>query len=318
MMSLFYVKLISCSRFCRALLLFAPLMCTGVAYSNSSQDITSAYEFADTRKLVELVERAAALVEAKGDEAFKKLQAPSSEWLREETYFYAFTPDGTCVFHAESPHLIGRNLIDLKDMHGKLITRDLVEIATNPDRNGRGWIFFEWGLGAQLTSNWKGAYARKVTTPDGKIYIIGSGAYDLKMERIFVHDKVDEAILYLQKNGAESAFAAYKNPATPFSFLGSYIFVLDQDGKTLVDPAFPNDPGRNIRNFRDAAGLQPIDQLLAQLNQKDSASVQYLWRRPGEAMPSRKVIYARRVVVDGQTMIVGADYFRATPVWMRD
>lgn len=299
-------------------LLIALQIFMGVTYASSINEITAQYEYADTRKLVELVERAAVMVESRGELAFEQFKRPNSEWFHGETYFYVFTPDGTCVFHAETPELVGRNLIDLKDIHGKSITRELVKIGSSSEQDSRGWIFFEWGHGPQLTPKWKSAYARRVKTPEGKVYIVGSGAYDLKMERIFVSRQVNNAVRYLRQNGSETAFAAYKNPATPFSFLGSYIFVLDEEGKTMVDPAFPNNPGRSILYFRDAVGAQPLVDLFERLKTSNSSSVQYLWRRSGEALPARKVFYAQKVEVGGKIMIVGSDYYRATPIWMKD
>ncbi len=299
-------------------LLISFQMHIGITHAKSIDDITSQYEYTDTRKLVELVERAAVMVESQGDLAFEQLKKPNSKWFHGETYFYAYTPDGVCVFHAETPELIGRNLIELKDIHGKSITKELVKIGANPEQDSRGWIFFEWGHGPQLTPNWKGAYARRVRTPEGKVYILGSGAYDLKMERIFVNRQVDNAVRHLRQNGLNIAFADFKNPATPFSFLGSYIFVLNDEGKVLVDPAFPNNPGRDILHFRDAAGTQPVVDLLERLKKSDRASVQYLWRKPGEALPSRKVFHAQKVEINGKVMIVGSDYYRATPIWMKD
>ena len=34
-------------------------------------------------------------------------------------------------------------------------------------------------------------------------------------------------------------------------------------------------------------------------------------------MPSRKLAYLRKVEVNGETLIVGADFFQATPIWMK-
>jgi hypothetical protein len=45
--------------------------------------------------------------------------------------------------------------------------------------------------------------------------------------------------------------------------------------------------------------------------------VQYLWPKPGGSAPSRKLIYVRKVTVDGEVFVVGSDFFLATPIWLR-
>ena len=34
-------------------------------------------------------------------------------------------------------------------------------------------------------------------------------------------------------------------------------------------------------------------------------------------LTSRKLIYVRKVAVDGETLVVGSDFFLATPIWMK-
>ena len=72
-----------------------------------------------------------------------------------------------------------------------------------------------------------------------------------------------------------------------------------------------------MSNFRDAVGRPVVQDLLQKLQGSDAAWVQFLWPKPGEKLPSRKLIYARKVQVGGQTLVVGSDFFLATPIWMR-
>jgi len=304
-------------RLLAVLLILTPL--TGKIYAEPSSENDFLYAYSDTRQLIDFVERAAKLVETEGLAAFKKFTVPNSQWYQgQDAYLFAYAQDGTCVLHAQRPELVGQNVIDLKDISGKPIIREIVGIGSRPGRNANGWVFYQWENGTQLTPSWKSAYLRKVITADGKVYVIGSGIYNIKMERRFVRERVDQAVDLLRTQGSKAAFLSFKDPSSPFSFLGSYIFVLNQNGMTLVDPAFPTTPGRDLRNFRDVAGVRPISLLLTQLARQDSTWIQYLWPRPGQAVPTRKIIYARKVKIEDQVMIVGSDYFQATPIWMRD
>ena len=75
--------------------------------------------------------------------------------------------------------------------------------------------------------------------------------------------------------------------------------------------------GRDLSDFKDAVGFPAIRELLKKLTQADEAWVQYLWPKPGSATASRKLIHARKVSVGGETLVVGSDFFLATPIWMK-
>ena len=41
-----------------------------------------------------------------------------------------------------------------------------------------------------------------------------------------------------------------------------------------------------------------------------------MWFKPGEATPSKKLMYLRRVEVGGETYLVGSDLFLSRPIWL--
>ena len=163
------------------------------------------YAYTDTRRLVHRVELAARLVETEGDAAFARFKVLGSEWFDgPSSYLFAYALDGTCVFDALSPNLIGRNLIDLTDLNGKPVVRWGTDIARQPAPDAAGWLFYLWQEGPDLTPTWKTVYIRKVTTPDGKVYALGSGLYAVKMEHAFVRAYVDRAVKLLREQGRPS------------------------------------------------------------------------------------------------------------------
>ncbi len=149
--------------------------------------------YKDTQNLVSLVEDAASLIETKGDEAFKEFSRKNSKWLNSDYYLFAYTLDGTTVFHPLRPELVGQNVMDLKDMNGKQIIRQITNIGRRPAKDASGWVFYLWEDQTQLTPTWKAAYIRKVVTPDLKTYVIGSGSYSIKVEKAFVEERVERA-----------------------------------------------------------------------------------------------------------------------------
>ena len=277
----------------------------------------SPYVYEETRRLVQLVNDAADLIEKDDKGALVQFSKRGSPWFNERNYCFIYDADGVCVFHPISTHLVGQNLGDLKDFYGKPIIRQFTALAKRPERDAAGWFFYLWEEGTQFFPMWKTSYVRKAVTPSGRVLLVGSGVYNLRVEHEFVRLRVDAAAELLAKEGRDEAFRQFNDLASPFVFLNTYIFVLDMKGRALVDPAFPSREGRSLLDFQDAVGHLVVVEMIAKLRDAESAWVQYKWPLPGSRTPSRKVAYIRKVRVGDDTLIVGSDFFMASPVWMK-
>lgn len=275
------------------------------------------YLYQDTRQLVALVEDAADMLERKGTVAFADFGRKGSRWFNDKYYIFVYSIAGDCVFHPVEPQLVGKNLIKLQDMNGKPVIRMISDIGRKPGNRASGWVFYLWEEGNQISPIWKSSYVRKVIGPDGKIYLIGSGLYNMKIEKEFIRERVDLAAETLRNKGRDAAFRDFRDPSTPFYFLDTYIFVLTMDGRILVDPSYPTNTGRSLYDFRDVVGKYVVREMIEKLGRSDEGWVQYMWPKPDASLPSRKLVYVRKVKVHGEDLIVGADFFLATPIWMR-
>ncbi len=275
------------------------------------------YLYEDTRQLVFLVEEAASLVEKRGPEAFREFAVRGSRWLDDSHYLFVYDINGVCLFHPAIPELVGRNILDLTDMNGKPVGQWINEIGRRPEPDASDWIFYLWEAPTDLTPTWKNSYVRKAMGPRGKVYLVGSGVHNFKIETIFVRQCVDRAVELLNSQGKKIAFAHFRDRASRFFFCDTYIYVLNDKGQCLVDPAFPSLEMRDWTQFKDALGHEVVKEMLQRLQNHDTAWVQYMLPKPGAALPSRKCAYLRKVKVNGETLIVGADFFLATPIWMK-
>ena len=294
------------------------LLFFSVVASDTGPGNLSQYTYEDTKRLVLLVEDAAALMEREGENAFSQFAKSGSKWLNDKYYIFVYTADGTNVFHPIEPSFVGKNLMELRDANGKPVVRFITDVAREPKKDASGWVFYLWEHQTQLIPLWKSAYIRKVVTADGKTYLLGSGLYDMKIEKSWVENRVKLACDVLQTKGKTEAFKEFIDASSPFVFLGTYIFVLDGQGHTVVDPAFPTMTGRDLSRFKDAVGMPVIQELLLKLADHQDAWIQYLWPKPGNPLPTRKLIYARKVRLNEETFIIGSDFFLATPIWMRE
>ena len=297
-------------------LLFASLMPPIAARAETGLPL-SGYIYEDTRRLVSLVEAAATLIEQEGRPAFGLGISNLSRWPADDFYLFAYTLDGVCVFHQAEPILVGRNLIEVRDVLGKPVVQHITSIGARPEPQAADWVFYQWESGQQLSPAWKGPYVRKAVAPDGTVMVIGSGGYNLKIERQVVRRNVLRAVAAIEARG-ETVFAELVSPAFPYRMPDGYLFVMDMTGRTIVDPAYPGlGGGRDMSLFRDAVGVPVVATVLERLAHQDEVWMQFLMPRPGDKTPARKALFARKVGMNGRTLVVGADFFLPTPIWMR-
>lgn len=287
------------------------------AQANKAVPPASSYEYSDTRELVYTVDDASKLLAAKGTEAFVEFAKPDSRWLHGTDYIYVYAANGDCLFNSGQPDLVGKNLRDYRDVGGRPVVQELMQIAADPAPHAAGWVFFLFQEGNVLTPVWKMSYNVKTTLPDGRVVVVGSGRSNLKMERHFVTERVDAAAALLAAEGPDAAFQKIADPSSRFNVLGSYIFVLDMQGHTVIDPSFPTMPGRDLSGITDAIGRSYIRELLSKLAGSDTASSMFFRQANASDVPERKAIYARKVNAGGTDYVVGTEYLLPTPIWMK-
>ena len=297
-----------------AFVLFAWLRAS--ALETPVADPAEPYLYEETRQLVRLVEAAASRVEAEGEGAFAEFARAGSRWFNDQRYFFVYDAKGVGVFHPSARHLVGQDLSGFRDFYGKPVIKRMTELAARPEP-AADWFFYLWEEGTQFFPMWKSSYVRRAVTPAGRVLIVGSGVYNLRVEREFVRRQVDAAATLVATEGRAAAFAAFNDLSSRYVFINTYIFVLDTEGRALVDPAFPTLEGRSLRGFRDSVGHLVVEEMIEKLRSTGEAWVQYKWPQPGSRTPSRKVAYIKKVRLPDGDLIVGSDFFMASPIWMR-
>jgi len=130
----------------------------------------------DKAFIEDLVNRAAGLLREQGEAAFNLLRDKKGPFVFMDTYVFVEDPDGTELMNGAMPYLEGRNLIGVKDLHGKAIVRD--EIATAM-AEGSAWLEHSWFLPGSNTPALKQTFVRKVQH-GARTFIVGSGLYEKK------------------------------------------------------------------------------------------------------------------------------------------
>lgn len=278
---------------------------------------TEKYIYEETKQLVSLVEDAAALMEKDGTDAFREFSAEGSKWLNFKHYLFVYDINGKCLFHPIEKQMVGQNMMDFKDVDKRPVIKFITDVGKEPAPDASRWVFNLWEEPNYSFPRWKSSYVRKVIAPDKKIYLIGSGLYNMKIEKVFIQERVDMAADLILKKGLEPAVSEIKDNSFSLNILGSYIWVADSKGNLLVDPSYPNILKRNVAHMHDINGKPVTEEARSLLKDKDRIWIQYIGFKTQTTTPTRKLAYIRKVTVAGQDLFVWSSFAVATPIWMR-
>jgi hypothetical protein len=294
------------------------LLLVGMPVFGGTPEGLNTYLYEDNKQLVRLVEDAASLIEARGTEAFEAFAVKGSRWLNGERYLFVYDDQGTVVFHPIEPELEGQNLSRFEDIEGRPVVARMMEIGQRPEPDASGWVFYLWEGPWHTRPQWKGSYVRKAIAPDGRIFLVGSGLYNVKIERPFIEAGVDKAAQLIQTLGREAAFAELRHIACPCHVLDAYIRVTDEEGNVLVDPLFPNlEKTRNVSELVDLGGKKVFQEIRAALQRRDTAWTSVTAPKAGSGLPEKRLIYTRKVSDGNETFYVSSAYVPASPIWLK-
>ncbi len=121
------------------------------------------------RKAVDYVSRM-------GSEAIPEFNSPGGEWSWKNTYVFILDENKSAIVaNPETPHLIGTNLLDLRDLMGNQFIKNFFEAASKP---GGGWVEYYWPKPGEKQPSRKISLLMQVPNT---LYRVGAGIYDEKM-----------------------------------------------------------------------------------------------------------------------------------------
>jgi signal transduction histidine kinase len=264
------------------------------------------YTYRRTKQVVQMLHAAVIEIEKNGRDAFPQFRVKNSKWFKGEMYLFIYTMDGVNIFHPVQEHLQGKNLYNLKDINGRPLIQNLIWKAGI----GGGWVHYMWTRPGEFIPTWKSGYVKLAVMPDGTRTFVGTGVYNIRTEKQFIIEMVEDAVSLVKEKGP-GAFDVFRDDSNPFSFRDSYIFVFKDDGTSVVDPAFPSLEGRSLLEYK------VIRYMIERIRGKDTAWVSYLRPKPGDEKPTKKLAYLRAVTIGSDRYIIGSDFFPAKPIWMR-
>ena len=91
---------------------------------------------------IKMVDKTVELIVSEGQEkAFKQISDPKGGFVDRDLYVYVVDMQGNILAHSGDQTMIGKNMIDVRDMDGKAFIRDLIREARVKDT---GWVDYKW------------------------------------------------------------------------------------------------------------------------------------------------------------------------------
>ena len=282
------------------------ILLPGVALADESPVVAPPQSSPEIDELVSFVRRAGELVAREGEAAFPLLRVKGGEWYHGDRYIFVNNLQGEIVVDPNRPEFEGTNQLRLRDPDGKPVIALMIEEVTKNDNEG--WVHYLWPKYALSEPFWKSSFVVRVTDPFGKDYIVGSGLYGLKNQSAFVVDTVHEAANLVAERGA-NAYDDFRDPAGPYLYGNTYVFVIDARGRVLCNPAAPSFEGRNLYDYQDEDGRYPIREMQSATAHQPTAWVEYKWPTPDMPQPRTKFTFVKKVDHEGETLYVGSGLY---------
>jgi signal transduction histidine kinase len=263
------------------------------------------YKYQETINLVALVNNAAKEISFNGEKVFKEFMTKGTVWRNGDTYVFVIGLKGEVYAH-EDPAKVGQNDYELKDVHGKPIVQWFIRKGLGIGQCG--WVHYEWLRPETGKTAWKTSYVKLVKAPSGNVYVVGSGLYNMRMERQFAVEAVDDAINLIRTMGKD-AFRILKDSTSEFVYKDTYVFVLDTLGTTLVNPAEPALEGTVRKDMKDSAGKAFIADMIRMAVDNSQGWVDYLWPKPGTDKAVRKSSFVKKITVRGEVLVTGTGVY---------
>ena len=127
---------------------------------------------AEAKRIEALVNKAAAVVDAKGKAALGEFREHGSEWWPGDVYVFAYAPDGTVLLNPAFPAREGRAYHGEKDKRGKAFHDEIMKMAQT---KGSGWVDYWLPKPGQTEPSHKWSYVKAVRAEG--VTLVGAGFF---------------------------------------------------------------------------------------------------------------------------------------------
>jgi signal transduction histidine kinase len=247
-------------------------------------------------ELIAFVDEARDFVMEQGrDKALPIFNDPKGKFVRDGLYIIAYDFNGTCLAHPYEPQLVNTNVLNVTDVNGVALKRNMLEVA----RRGGGFTYYIWPNPAHSNAEeLKLTYVLKV---DQGLWL-GAGAYLPGKAPIFSNESREDLVAFVDgardfalNTTKDEALKAFNDKNGRFVEEKRYIFATDFAGNTLALANQPELLKTNRIDIRDPNGVE-INRDMIALVQNGGGFMYYIYLDPARNMtPRLKFSYVTKV-----------------------
>ncbi len=121
--------------------------------------------------------------------------------------------------------------------------------------------------------------------------------------------KINEGAALIQKEGV-AAFPKFQGKTSPFIFAGTYIWIHDMSGKMRMHPIKWKMNDKECIGLKDSNGKRFFAEMNDCVRAKGACWIDYMWPKPDEKTPSRKISYVKLVKTSsGEELVLGSGIY---------
>jgi signal transduction histidine kinase len=130
----------------------------------------------------------------------------------------------------------------------------------------------------------------------------------VKPTQEMIIEKINKGCKLVEAEG-KAAFSKFQGKDSDFIYAGTYIWIHDMEGVMQMHPIKYKIVGKQILSLKDKSGKR-FFAVMNEVAQNDGSGwVSYMWPKPGEKKPSKKVSFVKKCIVDGQDMVLGSGVY---------
>ncbi len=141
----------------------------GIGLLTLSMGAFAAGEMGTVEEAQAMSEKAATLVNEKGEAAFDTFKA-EGDFQAKDLYVFCMDLEGKMLSHPKKPELVGTNMLGF-DKYGEKLFENMVAVAKGAE--GKGWVEYKWPYPGTEELKAKKSYVIK----NDKGFFCGVGAY---------------------------------------------------------------------------------------------------------------------------------------------
>jgi cytochrome c len=233
------------------------------------------------------------------EQSYAAFNNRKGRFVQRDLYVFVVGMNGIMHAHGGAPEgLVGLDVNGLKDVSGKLLIREMLDIAK---ASGSGSVDYIWLN--RLTNKIESKTTVFKLVGDN---VVAVGSYVPRSSSEQALAFLKSAIAEMSTLGPAAAFREFNDPSGRFIHDDLYVFVVGmEDMRFYTLGSAPSLVGTDVSNLRDSSGKPIIREMVDLAKQRGSATYDYLWRNPANNKIENKHSFIQHV--DGY--LVGVGYY---------